>query len=64
MESKTESDDSPHATNGTSKPGQNQDFDKKVDEMIKELSNTELVKPLAPNKCKGCGDDLLDDNNN
>ena len=64
MECKKESDDSAHARNGTSKPEQNQDFDKKVDEMIKELSNTELVKPLAPNKCKGCGDDLLDDNNN
>ena len=63
MESKIENDDSSHdsTTNGTSKPGQNQDFDKKVDEMIKELSNTELI---APNKCKGCGDYLLDDNNN
>ena len=61
MESKVENDDSAHTTNGTSKHGQNQDFDKKVDEMIKELSNTELI---APNKCKGCGDYLLDDNNN
>ena len=62
METKVEGDDSAHATNGTAKRELNQDFDKKVDEMIKELSCTEL--DLAPNKCKGCGDYLLDDNNN
>ena len=62
MESKIESDDSAHAMNGTAKRELNQDFDKKVDEMIQELSNTELE--LAPNKCKGCGDLLIDDNNN
>ena len=53
---------------GTSKPAQDYEFDKKVDDLIKEISNTELVrqddKKVSSDKCKGCGDYLVDDNNN
>ena len=69
MNCKIETDSSQgDSIHGTSKADQDNDFDKKVDEMIEELSNTELViqddAVLSPNKCKGCGDYLLDDNNN
>ena len=53
---------------GNSKQDQDFTFDKKVDELIEEISNTELLrgddKEMPSNKCAGCGDDLVDDNNN